>query len=191
MAGSLRDQLLKSGLVDEKKAKQIAKEKRDEHRQHKQETKQTGKQAAQQAAAAAQQRAREQQAARSEKDREANRRKEEALRRKALRAEVRQLVDANRIERKDGDLPYRFKDGTRLEKIYVTATLQQRLARGELAIVRVVRRYDLVPPDVADRIRARDPEGTAAAVVTISTDTDTPAADDPYAQYQIPDDLTW
>lgn len=191
MAGSLRDQLLKSGLVDEKKAKQIAKEKRDEHRQHKQETKQTGKQAAQQAAAAAQQRAREQQAARSEKDREANRRKEEALRRKALRAEVRQLVDANRIERKDGDLPYRFKDGTRLEKIYVTAALQQRLARGELAIVRVVRRYDLVPPDVADRIRARDPEGTAAAVVTISTDTDTPAADDPYAQYQIPDDLTW
>lgn len=191
MAGSLRDQLLKSGLVDEKKAKQIVKEKREEHRQHKQESKKTGKQAAQQATAAAQQRAREQQAARSDKDREANRRKEEALRRKALRAEVRQLVDANRIERKDSDLPYRFKDGTRLEKIYVTAALQQRLARGELAIVRVVRRYDLVPLEVADRIRARDPEGTAAAVVTISADNEAPAADDPYAQYQIPDDLTW
>lgn len=191
MAGSLRDQLLKAGLVDEKKAKQAAKEKRDEQRQQKHEVKQTGKQAAQQAAAAAQQRAREQQAARSEKDREANRRKEEALRRKALRAEVRQLVEANRIARDGGELPYRFKDGTRLEKIYVTQALQQRLARGELAIVRVVRRYDLLPLEVADRIRARDPEGSAAAVVTIDTGNEAPAADDPYAQYQIPDDLTW
>lgn len=187
MAGSLRDQLLKAGLVDEKKAKQLAKEKRDEAKQQKP----VGKQAAQQAAEAAKQRALQAQAERSERDREINRRKEEATRRKALRAEVRQLVESNLIDRKSGEIAYRFKDGDRLEKIYITADLQQRLARGQLAIVRTVRRYELVPVEVAERIRARDPESTSVAVITIAAASEKPAADDPYAQYQIPDDLMW
>lgn len=187
MAGSLRDQLLKAGLVDEKKAKQIAKEKRDESRQQKP----AGKQAAQQAADAAKRRAQQAQAERSERDREINRRREEAARRKALRAEVRQLVESNRIDRAGGELPYRFRDGDRLEKIYVTAELQQRLAAGHLAIVRTVRRYDLVPEDVAGRIRSRDPDSTAVTVISIANGAETPATDDPYARFQVPDDLTW
>ena len=188
MAGlSLRDQLLKAGLADEKRAKQIAKEKREEAQQKKS----AGKHAAHAADEAKRQALQAQAARNAERDREINRQQQEKQQRKALRAQVRQLVETNRIERREGEVGYRFSDGERIEKIYVTAELQQQLARGQLAIVRTGRRYDLVPAEVAGRIRERDPDGTGVVVVALATPAAKPAEDDPYAQFQVPDDLMW
>lgn len=186
---SLRDQLLKTGLVDEKRAKQAEKEKRDAARQAAKHTPKKAAAAEDPAAAAA----REAQAARAARDRELNRQKIEAAEKRALREQIRQLVVSNRIEKNGGErgkdtVSYRFTDGTRIEKVYVTETLQRQLARGQLGIVRYGNGYEVVPADVAEKIRARDP-GT---LVVLAAPAATPAdGDDPYAQFQIPDDLTW
>jgi uncharacterized protein YaiL (DUF2058 family) len=186
MAGSLRDQLLKSGLVDDKKAKQVAKEKRDEFKQQKQ----AGKNAPT-AADIARERAAREQAERAERDREINRKKQENAARKALYIEARQLISSNRIERKGGELPYRFRDGTKIEKIYVTDVLQQQLARGQTGIARIGKEYVLVPAETMHRLKERDADNRTGMWVALASAAEKPAEDDPYAQFQVPDDLTW
>lgn len=188
MAGSLRDQLLKAGLADEKKAKQLAKEKRDEALQKKS----AGKHANNAAIEARRQQQINEQAARAERDREINRKKQENLARKALYAEVRQLIDSNRVERKGGEVGYRFRDGTKIEKIYVTDVLQQQLARGQLGIARLAKQYVLVPAETIARLQERDPENRTNTFVALAVaGAEQAAADDPYAQFQVPDDLMW
>lgn len=175
MAGSLKDQLLKAGLVSQQQVKKAAHEKRKNKDGDKQ----------QQAAADAARRAAEQKA---ERDRELNRQRQEEAERKANAAAIRQLIEANRLDKTAGEIPYNFTDGTKIRRIYVTAELHAQLLKGTLCLAKLGQRHELVRPDVAEKIRARDP----SRIIMPATDTkDTPAADDPYAAYQVPDDLIW
>jgi len=60
--------------------------------------------------------------------------------------------------------------------------------RGLIAIARLDDGYELIPAAVADKISQRD--GSAILVHNTRSASDL-AADDPYAAYQIPDDLMW
>lgn len=62
---------------------------------------------------------------------------------------------------------------------------QNQLARAQLAIVRTEKHYALIPTDIADRIEQRIPN----SVIRIKKEEI--AEDDPYADYQVPDDLMW
>lgn len=175
MAGSLKEQLLKAGLVSQQQAKKAAHEKRKE--------KDGGKQ--QQAAAEAARRA---EAAKAERDRELNRQRQEEAERKANAAAIRQLIEANRLDKTDGEVPYNFTDGSKIRRIYVTAELHAQLIKGTLCIAKLGGRHELVRPEVAEKIQARDP----SRVIMPAPDTkDNPPVDDPYAAYQVPDDLIW
>lgn len=179
MGNSLRDQLLKAGLVDTQKAKQA---KHDKHKQAKQQARSgaapdAGKQQTAQALAE-----------KAERDRELNRQRAEKAERKALEAQIRQLIEANRLPKNDGDIAYHFTDGAKVRHLYVTAATQQQLVNGQLAVVKLHGRYDIVPAAIADKIRERD----AARVVTgDALQAQRPDEDDPYAEYQVPDDLMW
>ncbi|MFP5384144.1 MAG: DUF2058 domain-containing protein [Gammaproteobacteria bacterium] len=181
---SLRDQMLKAGLADPKQAKKIEKEKREAAKQA------PRKQPAENGAARA---AREAQQERAERDRELNRKKIEAAERKALREQIRQLVISNRIEKNGGErgkdtVAYRFTDGRKIEKIYVTDLLQHQLARGQLGVVKHGNGYEVVPAEVAAKVRERDP---SVFVAVATPGTKSADDDDPYAQFQVPDDLMW
>ena len=92
MAKSLAEQLLKAGLVDAKKAKTVKKEQYDSQkhaRKHKLETVDEAKAAAE---AARQQKL--------ERDRELNRQIKEEAERKAVIAQIRQLIDSNKVDRR-------------------------------------------------------------------------------------------
>jgi uncharacterized protein YaiL (DUF2058 family) len=70
--------------------------------------------------------------------------------------------------------------------------IKQQLSLGRLAIVRLVlkseRLFEIVPAAIAAKIAQRDEH----AVVQLNEKVDTEHnEDDPYADYQIPDDLTW
>lgn len=186
---SLQDQLLKAGLADAKKAKQIAKEKRAA-------SKQPG--AGKKAAPTAEQTHQEAQQEQANRDREINRLKQEAITRKAVAAQIQQLIESNCLERAtfiNGDIAYRFTDGKKIQKIQVTDPIQRQLARGQLAIVKLAERYELVPTAVAERILSRDPATRAVVALPKTTQQQAaaPAADaaDPYANFPIPDDLNW
>lgn len=176
---SLQDQLLKAGLVDNKKANQIKKIK---HKQSKQKRKNKientdeTKLAAQQA-----------QMEKAEHDRQLNKQHKAEAERKAIAAQVRQLIELNRQSRDDADLAYSFTDGTLIKSIQVTGAQQQQLSRGRLCIIQQDEQYELIPTVVAEKILMRD-----GSFQVISNQTDkTPDEDDPYADYQVPDDLMW
>lgn len=176
---SLQDQLLQAGLVDKKKAKQLNKEQRKESKvRHKgqpqpDENKEQAKRALSEKA---------------QRDRQLNKQQQAAADKKAIQAQIIQLIQMNRIARERGDVAYQFKDGTTIKKIYVTAQLQKDLINGRLAIAKLANDYELLPAAAAEKIMQRD----AQMIVVLNRDEQAPVdADDPYANYQIPDDLMW
>ena len=176
MANSFGDQLLKAGLVNKD---QLNKAKKSKHRQKKQSKADVVNEAAESARQAA--------AEKAARDRELNRQQKDAIERKAIQAQVRQLVEMNRLPRDDGEVGYNFQDGTAIRKIFVPEAVHDKLARGLLAIVRFDDGYELIPSVVAEKIKLRD----ATCVVSNAAIQLEEGDDDPYAEYKVPDDLMW
>lgn len=179
MAKSLQEQLMGSGLIDKKKAKAIGKEKRKQAKQtpkgHEQENE--VKQAVKQA-----------QVDKAERARKLNLERQQAAESKAILAQIKQLVDVNKISRHGGDIDYSFSHGSTIKKIMVGAALQKQLERGHVAIVCQGENYYPVPKPVADKIAQRD---ASLVVVQNEKPSNQVDEDDPYADFPIPDDLMW
>ena len=180
MGNSLFDQLKKSGLIDKKKATQARKEK---HRRIKQKK---GKQA--KPLVESKRWAQQAQAEKVARDRELNQQRKQAAEQKAINAQIKQLIQINRIKDFEGKVGFNFVDGSQVQRLYVTETLQDQLTRGSLAIVKLEGSYDLVPAGVAEKIKLRDPSCVILCNVAPSGESD---SDDPYADYKVPDDLMW
>jgi hypothetical protein len=179
VGNSLQEQLLKAGLVSEQRLKDV---RTDKHKA----VKQTGKRGPQadDPARAAAERAR---AEKARKDLELNRQRQEEAQRRAHENEIRQLIHTHRVVREAGDLAYNFTDGNTLKRLHVTKDQHARLADGRLAVVRQDAFYELVPAEIAERLRARD----AHLVLVHNQPAKQPDADDPYAEFKVPDDLIW
>lgn len=178
MAKSLQDQLLQTGLSDEKQARKIRKDKQKARKQPKQtDAGETTRARAQQT--------REEKAAR---DREINRQRQQDMERNARQAQVRQLIKDHEVERTGGETPYNFVVEKKVHKLYLPAALCDRLARGQLAIAVQNTGFHIIPPETAGKIRERDSD---TVIVQHTPDKASDDDDDPYADYQIPDDLMW
>ena len=178
---SLQDQLLKAGLVDKKKANKASKEKRKSQKlQNK--SKEVVVDETKEAAAKAR-------SEKFERDKQLNEERKAAAEVKAIAAQIKQLIAMNRQPKGGGDdaVGYNFTDGKHIKKIYVTALTQKQLANGRLAIAKLGEDYEIVPAVVADKIKQRD-ETVVLSQQAVNTDVE---EDDPYADYQIPDDLMW
>lgn len=180
MVKSLQDQLLKAGLVDDKKLKQAKQAKKKQKKQQRKsgtEALDENKQAVQQS-----------RAEKVERDRELNRQRDEEARHKAIIAQVKQLIVINRLSKGKGDVAFNFVDNTKIKKIYVSDEFQKQLSKGRLAIVKLDDQYEIVPTPVADKIRLRDENSIIVCNETVTAEDD---EDDYYADYKIPDDLMW
>jgi uncharacterized protein YaiL (DUF2058 family) len=178
MSLSLRDQLFQAGLITKK---QVAAPGPKHQRTDKKPSKPAPpvderKLAAEKAAA--EKRAR---------DAELNRIQREKAERKAALAQIRQLVEQNRLPKIDTEDYYHFTDGTHVRRLCVNAALRRRLVNGELLIVRHEGRYEMVPAAIAERVRERNPH----AVLAVPASTAAASEDDPYKNFIVPDDLTW
>jgi len=157
MGMSLQEQMLKAGLVDKKKASQARKQKQKQQRQKNLPSEAKQAKADAQAAAVRQ----------AQKDRELNLQRKTEADRKALQAQIRQLIETNRIPIDD--------------------VLRERLTKGQVAVVVLGDSYALVPHPVAEKIRQRDEQ----SVITPPRESGVVDDDDPYADYQVPDDIVW
>ena len=185
MSMSLREQLLKAGLVTEKQVKQA-----DQSQRHQQ--KQQPKRGKNAPAPELTPAAKQAQAAKAARDSELNRRQQEKAEAKARTAALRQLIEQHRVPRVESDDYYNFVDGAKIRRIAVDADQRRRILNGDLIIVRCEGRYNLVPPDAAARIRERDDRAVLPPpTATTTTAADEQATDDPYKDYVVPDDLTW
>ena len=180
MGNSLFDQLKETGLVDKNTAKQVRKQK------HKQTRQQKGKKGAQPVESKL--RAQQLQEEKAARDRELNLQQKMAAEKKAIAAQIKQLVEMNRIEQNDGEIGFNFVDDNNVQQIYVTEKIQDELVRGRLAIIKLAKGYDLVPTGVADKIALRNP---SCVILCNEPKKELSDDEDPYADYQVPDDLMW
>lgn len=179
MSLSLRDQLLKAGLVNEKQAKQAGKQKQKQQRLEKKgqaEVDDSQKQAALQA-----------KAEKAAKDQELNRQQQEKAQQKAIAAQIKQLIESARLPKLTSEDYYNFVDDKKVKRLSVNNLMRDKLSRGSLAIVRHGGGYEVIPREAALKIQERDER----RIVLLNTPTEGPDEDDPYAAYQVPDDLMW
>lgn len=177
MAKSLQDQLLKAGLANKKQAVRAKKAKNS-----KEKLQRAGVEVTDEAAELARQ-AEEKKLA---KDRELNRIKTERAQQVAIQAQIRQLVELNRVTER-GDTEFRFPEGNLVKTLLLNTRQRTAVVNGQLAIVKTGDNYDLVPRKVADKIAERD----QTCVLLCNDDTGDEEIDDEYADYQVPDDLMW
>ena len=176
---SLQEQFLKAGLVDKKKVKQANQEKS----QQKKVERRTGTQTVDEVRLAAL----ETQRKNAERAREFNAQRDAAATQKAIMAQIVQMVQQSRQSKGKGDIAYNFTHDNKIKRIYVSAAVQSNLIAGRLVIVCQGENTELVPRVIADKIAERDP----SLVVRVNKTSAEIDADDPYAAYQIPDDLMW
>ncbi len=176
MKNALQAQLLKAGLVDNKKAKKLSKQ-----AVHEQRTGQSNE--AELKAKIAQD-----QQAKLEKDLALAAAQKAALQEKELKAAIIQMIKQHKITNIDGDLSYQFIDGT-IKKIYINQQIYNALVAGSLVIAKDVEGYAVLPKALAERI---DGKMTGFILVNNSQqESETTDEEDPYAAYVIPDDLMW
>ena len=180
MAGSLQDQLLNAGLADQKKAKKINKDKQKQAKVSRREKSATVDETKQQVLLSRQEKL--------ARDRELNSNKNAEAEQKAIAAQVKQLITVNSISRNGAELNYNFTDDKKIKKILVDKIMLDQLSRGRLAIVSLNQAYHVVAAAVAEKIQQRIPECVIVANDNIPVESD---EDDPYADFQIPDDLMW
>jgi uncharacterized protein len=182
MAKSLQDQLKKNGLVSAHDARKASAKKRKDQRKHRagHEDEDTARKAAL-AEANAKAKAR---------DGELNRARQAQAEERAVAAQVVQLVEMNRLERgKDADVAFNYVETGSVRHLYVTPEQHRALTAGQLALVQHGDGPALVPTAVAEKIRLRD----ASTILALNERTDDADVDvdDPYADFQVPDDLMW
>lgn len=190
MSNSLRDQLFKTGMVSKEQAKKVEKQTKSKYHQQQKQNRKNKKQGKTEAvdtkssayiAAQAQQ----EEIARAK---ELNRQKEAERVQKALQAQVRDMIQNHQVNDSKADISYNFSDGKFIKKIYVNAKQQQQLINRHLAITILDESYYLVPASIGEKLLERVPE----VVVYLDKDEEKATdADDPYADYQVPDDLMW
>lgn len=184
MGNSLFDQMKKAGLIDEKKAKQATTEKYKSHKSQKQQGKSKGapvdetKRLAQIA-----------QAEEVERNRVLNRQRQDDIERKAIAAQIKQLVETSRIKDRDGEIAYHFTHDGKVKRIYVSEEIRKQLSSGQLAIIVLYDQIEIVPQTTAEKIKQRDERCVIAPGDSKHTGADN--ENDLYAAYKVPDDLMW
>jgi hypothetical protein len=174
---SLQDQLLKAGLVDKDKANKASKERRKKNRQQRNSKEDTSSSAE-----------RQRQLETAAKDRELNQRRDEARKQRELAAQIKQLVDNHRHPRSNSedDKPFYFNNKGKVKQMYVSTEIHNMITSKKLAIVNCNGVFELVPTDIAEKIRDRNP----SLVIDLPEEQPT-SENDPYAEYKVPDDLMW
>ena len=181
MANSLFEQLKKTGLVDDKKAKQV---KQSQYKNQKQKSKKGTAAPVDEATLLAQ----KAHAEKVERDRQLNQEKKQDAEQKAIAAQIKQLIETNRVDDGGGDIVYNFTDANVVKRIYISEQAHKSLVSGHLAIAKLGEAYELVPMPVANKIRQRDEQ----CIILCEQPTEAESVeDDPYADYTIPDDLMW
>ncbi|ANM80009.1 DUF2058 domain-containing protein [Serratia marcescens] len=175
---TLQEQMLKAGLVTSKKMAKVqrtAKKSRVQAREAREAVEENKK-------------------AQLERDKQLSEQQKQAALSKEYKAQVKQLIEMNRIVLAKGDIGFNFTDGNLIKKILVDKATQTQLINGRLAIARLVVEsreeceYAIIPASVADKIAQRD---AGSIVLHSALSQEEQDEDDPYADFKVPDDLMW
>lgn len=178
MSTSLKDQLLKAGLVKKNEVKKKPKKKAP-----------TAPKKKRNKASETTLRAQRAMLDKAKKDKRLNEKRQADAERKARYAQIKQLVDGGKLDRKEGETSFNFTYKKKVKTIYVTEQQHKQLSKDQLTIIVMDGElFELVPNKVAEQVAKREPHRVIENKAASNSE---PAGDDPYADYQIPDDLIW
>ncbi|AGO56852.1 DUF2058 domain-containing protein [Serratia plymuthica] len=175
---TLQEQMLKAGLVTSKKMAKVqktAKKSRVQAREAREAVEENKK-------------------AQLERDKQLSEQQKQAALSKEYKAQVKQLIEMNRIDLAKGDIGFNFTDNNVIKKVVVDKLTQAQLISGRLAIARLVidnreeSEYVIIPASVADKIAQRDAN---SIVLNSALSQEEQDEEDPYADFKVPDDLMW
>ena len=175
---TLQEQMLKAGLVTSKKMAKVqrtAKKSRVQAREAREAVEENKK-------------------AQLERDKLLSEQQKQATLSKEYKAQVKQLIEMNRITVARGDINFNFTDNNVIKRIAVDKPTQTQLINGRLAIARLATNaageseYVIIPAVVAEKIAQRD---ATSIVLHSALSQEVQDEDDPYADFKIPDDLMW
>ncbi|AOR64820.1 DUF2058 domain-containing protein [Pectobacterium wasabiae] len=175
---TLQEQMLKAGLVTSKKMAKVqrtAKKSRVQAREAREAVEENKK-------------------AQLERDKQLSEQQKQATLSKEYKAQVKQLIEMNRIDVSKGNVGFNFTDNNLIKKIDVDKLTQAQLISGRLAIARLVldnsgeSEYAIIPAIVADKIMQRDAD---SIVLNSALSQEEQDEEDPYADFKVPDDLMW
>ena len=174
---ALQAQLLKAGLVDNKKAKKLSKQ-----AQHEQRTGQSNEAEMKAELEKAQQE-------KLAKDQALDLEKQRQLEEKVLKASIIQMIHQHKVRNTDGDAVYQFIDDDKIKKVYINQQIYNALVSGSLVIAKESDSYAYLPKALAERIN----EKMQGFIIVDNAEKNEQTTDeeDPYAAYVIPDDLMW
>ena len=179
MSNPFQDQLLKAGLVTKKQVQKVQQDKSRKNKQQRSKKEQPVDEVKLKAQQAAQEKA--------QLDRELNKKKEQQARQKAISIEINQLITNNCLARDEScEIVYNFEHNKKVRRIYVNAEMKQQIVQGKVGIARIEGRYELVLKSIAEKIKQRNEKR-----IVIFDAQEVVDENDPYADYEIPDDLTW
>lgn len=181
---SLQDQLLKAGLTTKQKARQANSDQRKKNKQKRsgvdigetlqEQVKQDLDKAKQDKLA---------------KDIALNNEKKQQLAAKEQLLRIQQILQHHQIKNVNGETEYNYTFDNKIKKLFVDAITHRALVNGRLALCGSDGMSYIVTSETAAKLAELDPN-----VILVQNDkieSDTIEADDPYADYQIPDDLMW
>ncbi len=147
MGNPFQSQFLKAGLVSKKQVKKVRHVKRLSRREN------TG-----QSASEAADSVRQQQAIHAVRNRELNRQRAEEKRQHEQQAQIKQLIEENRLPQDERGEAYYFVVQKKIKRLFVDDEMREKLSRGQLAIVKYGQGYEVVPARAARQIASRDRE---------------------------------
>ena len=167
MKGSLQEQLLKSGLIDEDRLNTAKK-------QNKKPAKKKRKTSAKQKPPVVT-------AVKSPVE-------EDPKKQKEIRVEVKKLLRSYKLNDKNGEIAYNYTINKQIKRFYVNEKQQKELIEGKLAIANWNEISYLIPANSVDELRTLYPK---IDICINESEENAMDKDDPYAAYEIPDDIKW
>ena len=148
MGKSFQEQLLQLGLVDKKKAGQTKKE---QHQTKKQQAKSGKKNVVVDENALLAQQAEQK---KKDRARKLNLQREAKLQKRAEDGQVKQLIEEHRLAKDDQGIAYRFTVTNKIQRIFVTKEIADKLSDGRLGIVGLADQFDVLPRRIIDKIQS-------------------------------------
>jgi len=177
---SLQDQLLKAGLANKQSAKQARSEKRKKNKAVRKNQ--------EQADTSLQDTINAEKTQQAQRDLEKNQVIKAELDKKSAQGKVKQMIEQLHIKDFSGELEYNYVSQNKVKKLLLDEMTHNALVKGRLSICALNDTVYLLPSIAAEKIAEVDD-----SYILLMNDNEPVAVDedDPYAEFQIPDDLMW
>lgn len=181
---SLQEQLLKAGLTTKQKARQANTDKRKKNKQKRSGVKieATLQEKVKQDLAISQQQ-------KQEKDAALNSEIKQQLADKEQKLRILQILQHHNVKGTNGETEYNYTFNNKIKKLFLDAITHKALANGRLALCGLDEVTYIVTSETAEKIAELD--STVVLLQNDKVEESQADDDDPYAEYQIPDDLMW